>query len=59
MFKFFDKESLLDCMDTKKTKISVKTSVGESKTAPIKDSVGQGVFCSRLSLLIKHWKCNC
>ena len=63
MAKFFDKESLLDCMNTlnkkaqidaksyrmwyklnENTKISVKTSVGESKTAPIKDSVGQGSF---------------
>ena len=63
MAKFFDRESLLDCMDTlnhkakidaktyrmfhklnENTKISVKTSVGESKTAPIKDSVGQGSF---------------
>ena len=30
------------------TKISVKTSVGESKTAPIKDSVGQGSFAATL-----------
>ena len=30
------------------TKISVKTSVGESKTAPIKDSVGQGSFAAAL-----------
>ena len=55
MSKFFDKESLLDCMDTlnkkakvdaksyrmlyklnENTKISAKTSVGESETAPIK-----------------------
>ena len=68
MAKFFDKESLLDCMDTlnKKanidaksyrmlyklnanTKISVKTSVGESKTAPIDDSIGQGSFSAALS----------
>ena len=67
MSKFFDKESLLDCMDTlnkkakidaksyrmlyklnENTKISVKTSVGESKTAPIKDSVGQGSFVATL-----------
>ena len=67
MSKFFDKESLLDCMDTlnkkakidaksyrrlyklnKRTKISVKTSVGESKTAPIKDSGGQGSFSATL-----------
>ena len=67
MSKFFDKESLLDCMDTlnkkakidaksyrmlyklnENTKISVKTSVGESKTAPIKDSVGQGSFAAAL-----------
>ena len=68
MAKFFDKESLLDCMDTlnKKanidaksyrmlyklnanTKISVKTSVGESKTAPVKDSIGQGSFSAALA----------
>ena len=68
MAKFFDKESLLDCMDTlnKKanidaksyrmlynlnanTKISVKTSVGESKTAPIYDSIGQGSFSAAIS----------
>ena len=67
MSKFFDKESLLDCMDTlnkkakvdaksyrmlyklnENTKISVKTSVGESETAPIKDSVGQGSFAAAL-----------
>ena len=29
-------------------KISVKTSVGESITAPIKDSVGQGSFAAAL-----------
>ena len=67
MAKFFDKESLLDCMDTlnkkakidaktyrmwyklnENTKVSVKTSVGESKSAPIKDSVGQGSFGAAL-----------
>ena len=32
----------------KNTKISVKTSLGESKTAPIKDSVGQGSFAAAL-----------
>ena len=31
------------------TKISVKTSVEESKTAPIKDSVGQGSFAAALA----------
>ena len=30
------------------TKISVKISLGESKTAPIKDSVGQGYFSAAL-----------
>ena len=30
------------------TKILVKTSVGESKTAPIKDSVGEGSFAAAL-----------
>ena len=68
MAKFFDKESLLDCLDTlnKKanidaksyrmlyklnanTKISVQTSVGESKSAPIEDSIGQGSFSAALS----------
>ena len=61
MAKFFDKESLLDCMDplsreakidnksyrlwfkiNQDAKISVRTSVGKSKTATIKDSIGQG-----------------
>ena len=31
------------------TKISVKTSVGESKTAPIKDILGQGSFAAILA----------
>ena len=31
------------------TKISVKTSVGESKSAPIDDSIGQGSFSAALS----------
>ena len=67
MEKFFDKESLLDCMHTlnqkanvkaksyrmwyklnENTKISVKTPVGESNTAPIFDSVGQGSFGAAL-----------
>ena len=67
MAKFFDKESLLDCMDTlskkakidaktyrilyklnENTEISVKTSVGETKTAPVKDSVGQGSFSAAI-----------
>ena len=67
MEKFFDKESLLDCMNTlnlraninakcyrmwfklnENTKISVKTSVGESDRAPIFDSVGQGSFGAAL-----------
>ena len=61
MSKFFDKESLLDCLNTLKTKagidnksyrlwyklnenteISVKTSVGESATATIPNTIGQG-----------------
>ena len=61
MTKFFDKESLLDCMTTLKekakvddktyrlwyklnedTRISVKTSVGQSRSKVIKDSIGQG-----------------
>ena len=61
MSKFFDKESLLDCMnvlnthakiDNKSyrlwyklnegTRISVKTSVGETDKATIFDSIGQG-----------------
>ena len=61
MSKFFDKESLLDCMDVlnthakisnksyriwyklnEGTKISVKTSVGETDKATIFDSIGQG-----------------
>ena len=67
MAKFFDKESLLDCMNTlnkkakidaksyrmwfklnENTKISVKTSVGDTKKAPIDDSVGQGSFGAAL-----------
>ena len=61
--KKIDKELLLDCINTlnkkaksyrrlyklnKRTKISVKASVGESKTAPIKDSGGQGSFSATL-----------
>ena len=61
MSKFFDKESLLDCLNTLKTaanidnksyrlwyklnedtEISVKTSVGESKSAVVPNSIGQG-----------------
>ena len=61
MSKFFDKESLLDCMNTLKTKanidnksyrlwyklnentkISVKTSVGESDSATVANTIGQG-----------------
>ena len=61
MSKFFDKESLLDCMYTLDKKanidhkcykiwyklnenacISVKTSVGNSKSKTVKDSIGQG-----------------
>ena len=61
MEKFFDKESLVDCMDSlskeanidnksyrlwyklnQNAKISVKTSVGESKSKTISDSIGQG-----------------
>ena len=61
MEKFFDKESLLDCMYTldkkanidqkcyriwyklnEDARISVKTSVGESKRSFVKDSIGQG-----------------
>ena len=61
MSKFFDKESLLDCMDilntvagidkksyrmwyklNEDTDIRVKTSVGLSSVARIKDSIGQG-----------------
>ena len=61
MSKFFDKESLLDCMYTldkkanidhkcykiwyklnENSRISVKTSVGESKSKIVKDSIGQG-----------------
>ena len=61
MSKFFDKESLLDCLNTLKTaadidnksyrlwyklnentEISVKTSVGESATATIPNTIGQG-----------------
>ena len=61
MSKFFDKESLTDCMyalnkkakiDNKsyriwfkinnKTRLSVKTSVGDSKFYSIRDSIGQG-----------------
>ena len=61
MEKFFDKESLLDCMYTldkkanidqkcyriwyklnEDARISVKTSVGESKQSWVKDSIGQG-----------------
>ena len=61
MSKFFDKESLLDCLNTLKTaadidnksyrlwyklnentEISVKTSVGESDTETIPNSIGQG-----------------
>ena len=61
MEKFFDKESLLDCMYTLHTKakidnksyrmwyklnedtrISVKTSVGQSRSKKIKDTIGQG-----------------
>ena len=61
MTKFFDRESLLDCMSTLKekakidnktyhlwymlnedTRISVKTSVGQSRSKVIKDSIGQG-----------------
>ena len=61
MKKFFDREGLLDCMDTlnvtagidaksyrlwyklnEDTDIAVKTSVGLSRTARIKDSIGQG-----------------
>ena len=61
MSKFFDKESLLDCLNTLKTaadidnksyrlwyklnentEISVKTSVGETETATIPNSIGQG-----------------
>ena len=67
MAKFFDKESLLDCMNTlnkkakidaksyrmwfklnENTKISVKTSVGDTKKAQIDDSVGQGSFGAAL-----------
>ena len=58
MAKFFDKESLLDCMDTlnkkakkdaktyrmwyklnENTKVSVKTSVGESKSARVSENI--------------------
>ena len=61
MEKFFDKESLTDCMDSlsqeakvdnksyrlwyklnQNAKISVKTSVGESESKSISDSIGQG-----------------
>ena len=35
------------------TKIAAKTSVGESKTAPIKDSVGQGSFAAALESSLK------
>ena len=61
MSKFFDKESLLDCMTTlnkkakidhksyrlwynlnAKTRITVKTSVGESAEKNLVDSIGQG-----------------
>ena len=61
MSKFFDKESLLDCMYTldkkanidhkcykiwyklnENDRISVKTSVGESKSKIVNDSIGQG-----------------
>ena len=61
MKKFFDKESLIDCMNTldkeakvdnksyriwyklnKKTKISVKTSVGDTDEKCIPDCLGQG-----------------
>ena len=61
MSKFFDKESLLDCMYTldkkanidhkcyktwyklnENARISVKTSIGESKSKIVKDSIGQG-----------------
>ena len=61
MSKFFDKESLLDCLNTLKTKakidnktyrlwyklnentrISVKTSVGESDSAIVPNTIGQG-----------------
>ena len=67
MKKFFDIESLSDCMsclrdkvgiDAKtyrmwfnlndKTRISVKTSVGESGTAMIRDSIAQGSFGAAL-----------
>ena len=59
MEKFFDKESLIDIMftlskkadisDKDYTKIAVRTSVGESKTELIKNSVGQGSFGAALA----------
>ena len=65
MEKFFDKESLLDCMNTLNLRANInakcyrmwfklnentKTSVGESDRASIFDSVGQGSFGAAL-----HW----
>ena len=38
----------MQCKLKENTKISVKTSVRESKTPPIKDSVGQGSFAATL-----------
>ena len=59
MEKFFNKESLIDIMftlskkadisDKDYTKIAVRTSVGESKTELIKNSVGQGSFGAALA----------
>ena len=59
MSKFFDtlnKKARIDAKSyrmlyklNENTKISVKTSVGESKTAPIDDSIGQGSFSAALS----------
>ena len=78
MSKYFDKESLLDCMYTlnkkanidhegykiwyklnENARISVKTSVGDSKSKKVKDSIGRtGFRGSIISILTKSWLCN-
>ena len=41
------------------TKISVKTSLGESNAAPIFDSVGQGSFgASYVDIIAEYWLCQ-
>ena len=51
MEKYFNKESLLDVIYTliKEAKICVRTSVGESGTCRVKNSLGQGMLGAALA----------